>query len=222
MLKLPGDNCRGELLMRRYLFPILFLTIIIFTDSAYSKENNSLLSQQDLSRWVTYYYLNPQPKKFIPAVHALSKSGTFDEHGKLSPLVVFFSEVFRQNISELPGWVKEISKLPMSQRQFFWKVLWETNTSESHALLQKQKLDERENEFISEITKKPPIRLVTMEITYPLSLDMLWGGFMAVGNEKYVKRIIDVLDWEISDGQRDKMNRIVIVRRYTQKLCLWG
>jgi hypothetical protein len=148
----------------------------------------------DLGRWVTYYYLQPDPNNVPARIRQMSAFGILREERDIASVIAFLAEIFRQNPTKIGGWLADLGDLPVQDRRHLLQAVWESNTVEGRAALAGLNAA-TDREFLAEIQKEEPLDLSTSEITSPGQLDMLWAAFLASGKSQPVERIIDVLGW---------------------------
>lgn len=151
-------------------------------------------TEMDLSQWMTYYYLSPQPALVPKAIFFIERQGLLDCQNAKASFVAFFSQIFAQNPTKLPAWIEELKALKQPHKNLVWSALWMANTAEAKGqmiIVAKQLMPNDQASIVKYTHKAVPIE--TMEISSPAILDMLWGHFFATGDERYVKRIMTVL-----------------------------
>src|SRR4051794_11492107 len=165
--------------------------------------------QEELSRWMVYYYLHPQPDAVVKSIMAMSSVGIFDNENALPPVIAFYSRIFIQNPGRLRAWFAELERLPKDHRKIMWLALWHADTPETVAQLKLiyEKSSASDKEQLKEMLQSQPQSLTEIEIVSGAELDMLWGAFMATGDEKYVIRIISVLAW--ADENKDAVKAVI-------------
>lgn len=163
----------------------------------------------DLNRWMTYYYLHPQPELFVSAVTFADKQDLF-QGNSLSPLQAFLSRIFAQNPDKIGTWFTELKEIKDGSRTMLLTSIWWSDTKDGAQFLQnlaKQLPEKGRAEFVKQIEKKPT-PAEDMPIDSPDVLDMLWACYSATGDEKYVKRLMTVLPWHNKDNK--DLNQMLI------------
>lgn len=156
-------------------------------------------SKGGLDHDLTYFYLDPQPKLVEEGIRRDSEEGWID-NPSTAFLFVYWGTVFGQFPERLSEWLQSLADLPTTHRQFIYRAIWFSDCPEGRALLESlQKGSGPDVDFLKEITQEEPLNLLTMEISDPSHLDMLWDGFMASGERRFVERIIGALLW-FQDG----------------------
>ena len=163
----------------------------------------------ELHLWLTYYYKNPQPELVEERVKEMIVAGYFDNSTAVSPLIMFFSEVFRQNENLLLEWEKGFANLSPKYQNYLAYAFWQSNTETGKTIV--KRWGDRDPS-IKEIRSTPPFNLKTIPVDSPVVLDMLWGSFMASGDTEYVDRIISVLTNPTDLGLKDeRMKNLMVV-----------
>lgn len=165
-------------------------------------------SVDDLTRWMTYYYLHPQPD-LLPAALIFADKEKLMDGDHLQTLQAFVARVFVANPARIPGWYQQLAPMSEQNRTKVLTAVWWSQTAEGKALLEtiaKAVPEKSQAEFKKQIDAKPP-QLDTMPIETPMVLDMLWAAYCATGDQKYVQRIISVLPW--SEDKKD-LNKMVL------------
>lgn len=146
--------------------------------------------------WSAYYYMQPEPDRFVDEVRKMSKAGVLSKGSTQPGMIAFFSRVMAQNPDRVAAWMKELSDLPLPDRRLLYTSLWYSNTPEAKEYL-------RANNLQGYLAKQPP-DILKMEPDNPATIDMLWGDFMATGNPETVRRVVSALNLGRYDGAMDK------------------
>lgn len=176
----------------------------------------SIDSVDALSRWMTYYYVHPQPDLIVSALLFADKQGLLTGDAT-APMQAFTSKVFAQNPEKLKDWFSQLGSLSENGKTLIITAIWWSGSKEGKELLDSitTNLPEKPKaEFKKQIEKSPP-ELEKMEIESPDVLDMLWACFSATGDEKYVKRLLNVLTWSSSDSKDLPKMLIVSAARWS-------
>ena len=161
-----------------------------------------ITSLDALSRWMTYYYLHPQPELLIPALIFADKQGLI-QGDSAAPLQAFTSKVLAQNPQKLKEWFSQFGPMSSNGKTLLLTAIWWSNSKESKDLLDKiaSELPEKSrSEFNNQLKNAPPA-IETMDISSPDVLDMLWASFSATGDTQYVKRLMTTLPWGRNDSK---------------------
>ena len=139
------------------------------------------------SDWVSSYYRDPQPDRFVSEIHRRSKAGKLSTRNAEPPLVAFLSRVIAANPEKLEGWMAALADLPENDKETLHKAIWFSNTAAGKAYFQQQGL----LTYLAE----PAPDVVQIKIASPAVLDMLWGCFLATGDEVPVRRIVSAFNY---------------------------
>lgn len=74
------------------------------------------------SDWMTFYYQNPAPERFVEEVTALSQQGLLAKREHSGMMAVFLSRVMASNPERIESWMAELSKLPQSGNKTFTRT----------------------------------------------------------------------------------------------------
>lgn len=166
-----------------------------------------MVNVEALNRWMTYYYLHPQPDLLVAALLLADKQGLL-QGDAAPPMQAFASRVMAQNPSKVRDWYMQLASISNSSKTLVLTAMWWSNTKESKELLDAIAAnlpDKAKAEFHKQIDS-PAQEIDKMEIESPDLLDMLWACFCATGEEKYVRRLATTLTWsKISSKDLAKM-----------------
>jgi hypothetical protein len=185
-----STRCRGILLVKKAIRVILISFFFCFSAATQATlAAQDAASQQKNSNWMTYYYAQKQPDKMVSFLQWIEKSGIFDKHKQSTkPVAAFISVVFSDNPKRVKGWVEQVH-FTGKARSVIEYALWLSGNEK----------------IITEVFKETPgyakirsLPLSHLSTKRPSDLDMMWGAFFASGNTVYVKKIIDILDDNIS------------------------
>lgn len=132
--------------------------------------------------WMTYYYKNPTPDKFVEKVRMMAKDESLTNPGAQPPILAFLSQLMASNPKKISEWLDALADLDDQQRSLLLAAVWYSGTEEARAYLESCKLEKY-------LKEKAP-KILEMEVNSPPVLDMLWGCFMATGDEKPIRRIV--------------------------------
>lgn len=132
-----------------------------------------LTTGEGFSRFVTTYYLQPQPDKVADAIRALDASGLARPPStpdpRHSPFVNWFAEVFLANPGRLPEW----RKLVDGQKGAAGELL----------------------QAAMGIAARGGVLALPVPSPSGSNNDWYWAGFFASGNPAYIHRLIDQLQY---------------------------
>jgi hypothetical protein len=157
---------------------------------------DKISTKEQLSEWLTYYYLHPRPDLVVSATQFMSAQGGLRKASATTPYCVFLANVFAANTAKVEAWFGELRSGPEDQKSALALVLWMTGTSGSQGLLRSLSREGSPTfqKYVNELAAddhRPDF--LHDEINSPGFLDALWANFFASGDERYVKRVISAL-----------------------------
>lgn len=173
------------------------------------KQPKEIASADDLGRWMTYYYLHPQPDLLVPAVLYADRNNLLTGD-YVAPFQAFLSRVFAQNPDKIGGWFNALAPMKENNRTLLLTSIWWSNTAQGKQILQQlcKSLPEKpQAEFKKQIDSDPPL-INEMPMDNTALLDMLWAAYCASGDDKYVKRLLTSLPW--ADGDQKNLNKLML------------
>ena len=132
--------------------------------------------------WMMFYYKNPAPEQLVAEVRAMTKAGALKDPNAQPPTVAFLSRVMAKNPTKINKWLEELGDLEKNERSVVFAAAWYSDTDEARAFFKKKGLQDY-------LDQEAPA-ILEMEVKDPSTLDMLWGYFMATGDEAPIRRII--------------------------------
>lgn len=177
--------------------------IVNLINPAELKPLKKFSSAEALSKWVTYYYIQPEPDKIIEAINYYSESGMINKASSVMPMAAFYAAALKNEPAILNSAFERVSRKGSPQeKDFFLYVLWMLNNTQGKELIEKAsgtwKADTKASTF-EKISQNKPWDAVNGPIKDPAQLDILWATFLATGDSAPVKRIISVIHLE-KDG----------------------
>lgn len=173
------------------------------------KAGNSFKSQEDVSKWMTFYYQKPDSSRLPEAIEYMSQSGTLDNKNALAPIFGFLAGVFKDNPQQVPSWIDRLGSLEESHLGVVVLGLWYANLPDSqkrvYAILENHPDLKRQFGYLSQGSPTPVEKIPLEQGAWVL--DALWGNFMATGNKTPVQRIMTTLPWIDAKGD---INRLLI------------
>jgi hypothetical protein len=140
----------------------------------------------DGNDWVSYYYRNPSPDRFVKEVTKLSKAGRLANPKSRNLLAVFLGQVMAANPASIDEWMKSLENLPDKDKKTLLYAVWLSNTKEARRYLEKI--------GATKALKTDPINVLDIEPTSPGTLDMYWAYFFATGDSKAIRKIISAFN----------------------------
>jgi hypothetical protein len=161
-------------------------------------------SQDALAEWFSFYYQHPQPSQIIPALLYADKSGFLEKVSNRAIMASFLVALLPQNPTLLDELLTKLKPLSMDLRSLLVSVIWMSNNEAAKAkvpMLISVLPESNQNKITnSMLVKWQP--LIEQKVDTPEQLDMLWAAFSATGDDKYVERLLSVLqEGELASAQ---------------------
>lgn len=134
------------------------------------------------SDWMTFYYKSPSPERFVNEFRAMTAAGVFENENSQPSFIAFLSQVMAQNPKKTERWLKEFEDLDESQRTVILAAAWYSDTKAAKAYFKEKQLENWAEQI--------PTDILEMKVDNPRTLDMLWGHFMATGEQAPIRRIV--------------------------------
>lgn len=175
---------------------------INLSDATKPVELKELVNVEALNRWMTYYYLHPQPELLVAALLLADKQGLL-QGDAAPPMQAFASRVMAQNPGKIRDWYQQLAPIGNSSKTLVLTAVWWSGTKESKELLDAiaANLPEKAKAEFHKQIDTPAQEIDKMEIESPDLLDMLWACFCATGDEKYVRRLASTLTWSKANSK---------------------
>lgn len=178
-------------------------------DLVETKPGTGFQSQDDVSKWMMFYYQKPEPERVPEAMEYMSESALLDNENALAPTFGFLAGVFHDNPQRLDGWIKQLDSLKEPHLGVVMLGLWYANLPDSkkrvYAFLEDHPGLKQQFGYLYKGSPMP-VEEIPLE-RGPWVLDALWGNFMATGNKAPVQRIMTTLPWIDVKGD---VNRLLI------------
>lgn len=139
-------------------------------------------SAYEVSMWLTYYYLNTDSKRLLPAIEVLLKDRiNWEPAQRANPIIHFFATALREDKYELDKFRTLLDKSDYFQRAILNKIIYEA--------------------------ENPKV----VEPVGAESFDLLWAEFLATGKPKPVLKLINALNWKVSDDDPYKYADLTVL-----------
>ena len=173
-----------------------------FTLSAAVVTTKPLMPEKELNDWLTYYYLHPTPETTSLAIQSMQQLGYLKKESVGAPLASFFSLIFRSSPMAIESSLKTFANFSSEEQQVLLRSLWLANTKQAKIQLGKLIAIQVNNGIHDneDLLESDPQEIDKLPVNSPDILDMLWGAFMATGEEKYVVQVISVLPFSTIKG----------------------
>ncbi len=154
-------------------------------------------SDESFGKWMTYYYLQPEPERITAAIKYYSDGALYAKQSSRLPVASFFAALFRKEPALMQKSFDDLSLGATDKSKIlFLRSLWLTDTRESRALIDKAGLSWDSDEVkrqVQDIKGAVPLDILKAPVSDAAHLDMLWASFMATGDILPIKRIISAL-----------------------------
>lgn len=156
-------------------------------------------SERDFSKWMTYYYLHPEPASIAPAIKYAFASHLIDDVQRSGPAVFgFIAGTVKKNPELADSLIREFSSFNEAQYALLLVGIWYADLPHDRS----RKIVAKALERYPALKKnypflmQPSVDLLTVSPKRGVwVLDALWGNFMATGDQRPVINIISVLPW---------------------------
>lgn len=165
-------------------------------------------SEEELGRWMTYYYKHPEPARLGEAVAAAGNHGLFRGGKAAPPFFGFIAGVLAKEPSIAPALLERLATLPESDQPVLVLGVWYSGHKDTTRLLDGlARTMPAQKAMIAHLRTgtAPPLMEIPLE-QGPWVLDALWGYFMASGEEAPVVRIMAALPWIEVRGNIPKLS----------------
>ena len=170
---------------------------LLLVPAAESVGINSFDSEEQFGKWMSYYYLAPQPERLSSAIGYYVGSALYEKQNTRMLMATFFASLFQQVAGLLREAYEHIAQEGSEDAKiFFLNVLWVVDTEVSRGLLAKAKMDwtaEPVQRILTRMEGHRPDHLLEDSVDSPADLDRLWAMFLATGDAAPVRKIISVL-----------------------------
>lgn len=167
----------------------------------------SFSSHAELVQWFTYYYQKPEPALVGDAMAEASRRGLYRNGMNAPPWFGFLAGALAKSPMMAAGTVRRLATLPESDQPIVVFGIWYSGLAETKSLLAQVARDMPAQKPIVEqlsATAAPRITEIPLE-QGGWVLDMLWGNFIATGDEAPILRIISALPWSQTRGNSARM-----------------
>jgi hypothetical protein len=146
--------------------------------------------------WMDSYYKNPQPDRLVAEVRKMSKAGQLSDESSTPAIVAMLGRVMAQNPDKISAWMTDLAELPENDKVAIYRAIWLSRTDAGNAYLKRQGL--------TKYVEKPATDILKMEIESPSIISMIWGCFLATGDEAAVRRIVSAFNYSKYQGALEK------------------
>ena len=138
-------------------------------------------SIDDFGKWMTYYYVEPEPQKISSAIKFYSDSSLYDKENTRLSTAAFFAALFKKDNELMKRSFDDISATGSENAKLvLLNALCLVNNEGSRALIKKA-------------VSSPAPDIFTEPVRDAEHLDMLWTTFLATGDKEPVQKIVSAL-----------------------------
>jgi len=160
----------------------------------------TISSSDDLRLLYSYYGDKPRPDLLGSSIDYVASQRLCSNPSFEDRAIFFYGPVFSQ-MGDLSPYFGSRSKFGPNEQIVFSEVLHFANTKESLALMNDiiAHCDSSAKDYLNRLKNLPPIEVMKIPVKSPETLDVLWQGFFAAHEPKYVLRIAKALEKNMSD-----------------------
>ncbi len=168
---------------------VFFLLLMVSIRPAFAAEPAPAAEASGFSEWMSYYYMHKDASKTGQFIQWLQSAQILENKSTAVPsIAAFLSFIFRDNSTQISEWVKSANPTGNTKKAVELG-LWLSGRGDA--------IPELFNET-PKFSKASARSLADISPQKPEHLDMMWSAFFATGEEKYVQKIINVLDEHIN------------------------
>ncbi|MBM3250445.1 MAG: hypothetical protein FJZ09_06395 [Candidatus Omnitrophica bacterium] len=157
----------------------------------------SFASIEDFGKWMTYYYIRPEPEKVGTAIRFYADSELFAKETTHLVTATFFAAALKKDPGAQNVALYEISSSGSQDvKEAFLHILWLVNTAQSREMIIRSVGEWQSDELkksADELLKSPVPDILNEPVNDAMRLDMLWAMFLATGDPQPVKKIIALI-----------------------------
>lgn len=191
----PYGSCSASGLLK-VIWRSLVLAIALSWSTGFAA-TDKFADVETLGRWITYYYLDPEPQLVGEAIRAANAKGFFNDGKSAPPFIGFIAGIVSKNPSMAPALARQLTSLPEVDQPAVILGIWYSGHPQARLLLQRfSKSMPSHKAMIEHLLTSAAPQLLEIPIEQGTwVLDALWGNFMATGDDAPVARIITALPW---------------------------
>lgn len=156
-------------------------------------EGKGFKGDEEFSKWMTFYYTNPEPERIVQAYKYYIESSLSENDNAFAPVIGFFREVLIHNPPLLDELLEEYPSLHTREKVFFGFLFYYIDEDWADEYL--QGLTESEDRHLyKEVFRDSNLGLLDRPIESPSQLDFLWGSFFASGKYQPIWELVDSMD----------------------------
>ena len=183
--------------IKEELMRIKHLIVIFVLAPWASFADGVFTSQEEFSKWLTFYYLKPEPKNIPAAVRYMSESGVLNNKNAFSPMFGFLAGVIKDNPNKADVWAQELKSIEPAHYGVVILGIWYAKLPNSKEIVYEiLDSDDALKEQFAYLKKGDTMQIQEIPLEQGAwVLDALWGEFSATGKDEPVARIAEALPW---------------------------
>lgn len=168
----------------------------------------SFSSEAELVQWFTYYYQKPDPARVGDAMAEASRRGLYRNGTNAPPWFGFLAGALAKSPMTAASTVKRLATLPESDQPIVVFGIWYSGLPQTKSLLEQVARDmPAQKPIVEQLSRTAAPRMTDIPLEQGgWVLDMLWGNFIATGDEAPVLRIISAVPWSQTRGNSVRMS----------------
>jgi hypothetical protein len=181
--------------------------LLISTAVADESNKPKFSTPEEVGKWVTYYYKNPEPNYLVDALKEASNAGLLANADASPGMFGFLAGWFNQHQELADNLVAVQKELPSDVQDIVILGLYYSNSPNKDQLFKRLGLDlPSKIDGIEKMRSGKSVALADIPLEQgPWVLDALWGYFMVTGNDASVLRIATALPWADIKGDIPKL-----------------
>lgn len=165
-------------------------------------------SRTELVRWFTYYYQKPEPAKVGDAMAEASRHGLYRGGTNAPPWFGFLAGALAKSPMTAASTIKRLATLPEDDQPIVVFGIWYSGLPQTKSLLAQVARDmPAQKPIVEKLSATAAPRMTDIPLEQGgWVLDMLWGSFIATGDEAPILRIISAVPWSQARGNSARMS----------------
>lgn len=164
-------------------------------------------SEAELIQWFTYYYQMPEPARVADGMVEAGRRGLFRNGTNAPSFFGFLAGALAKAPATASDTVRRMATMPENDQPVVIFGLWYSGHPDTRKLLaQAAKEMPSQRQAVEQLLSSTAPRLTEIPLEQGAwVLDMLWGNFIATGDEAPILRIISALPWSQRRGDPQRM-----------------
>ena len=174
--------------------------------SASTGSGASISTQDALVRWINTYRQKPKPKLLPAAVKAMQDIGLINDHEQSGIYIGFIGGVLADNQLKAAKLIEQMFPLSPDGQVVVIKAIAYSGLPEWRDLMAiaAEHAPSRRVLIDRYLDGEMPL-LYDLPLDQGMTLDVLWGTYLATGSYQPVQRIVDALAWANDDEELEKL-----------------